>query len=256
MDIIEKTIREVDCDEIMLPVGWRNDAKEIKRFVTLDEINGEVEESITDPKLRDNAGKVITALLYGVVTSMEGMQKVNKDAIRALTTIDRDFLVVMMHKISYGDDIKWLDNCTHCNAPQEITIDVNNLKVRYLPAEYPEDFSFTLPKPIKDSEGNEYNNITIVLPNGWIQEKVSPIGRTNVALATTALLQAITIKLGNYEMPIQMDIFKKMSSKNRRAISRFIEELDLGVQLNVTETCAECGREFTTMVPIHALMGE
>lgn len=256
MDIIEKTIGEIDCENMMLPVGWRTEEGEIKRFCSITELTGEVEEAIADPKLKENAGKIITELIYGIMESMEGMTKVTKDAIRKLSVVDRDFLVVMMHKVSFGDEISWTDYCTNCKQPNDITIDMNGLKVRYLPVDYPAEFTFTLPKPVKDREGNEHSEISVVLPDGWVQERIAPIGRGNPAQASTALLQAITARLGNLEMPIHLDIFKKMPTKDRLFINKYLEEMNLGVNLVVTEVCADCGEEFTTMIPLTALLGE
>lgn len=257
MDIIEKTIGDVDVDNIMLPVGLKNEEGIIKRFCTINELTGEAEETIADPKLKDNAGKIITALLGAILDTFEG-KKVNAKLVRDLTTVDRDFVIVMMHKISFGNDVKWVDECPHCKELNKITIDIDSLKVRYLPTEYPNEFSFKLPKPMQlpGMDKAEEVEISIIIPNGWVQERIAPIGKSNPAQATTALIQQITTRLGHLEMPIENDIFKKMPSKNRLAINNFLGELNLGVNTVVDETCAVCGESFSSQIPMSALLGE
>lgn len=257
MEIIEKTIGDVDVTNIMLPVGWRNDAGELKRFCTLIELTGEAEEKIADPKIRDNPGKLITELIYAIMDSFDG-QKINKDVIRGLSTIDRDFLIFLVHKISFGNTVKWVHTCPNpsCEELNTISIDIDTLKVRYLDETAPQFFSFSLPRPIKEVPDIAEPVITIILPTGFIQEKVAPIGKGNPAVATTALMQMITHKLGHLEGMIPNNVFQKMSSKNRQAIQKYLTELNLGVQLEVEETCAVCGTTFKTMIPIMSLLGE
>lgn len=254
MDFVEKFIGEIDCDSIYLPVGVRGEEGSVSRFCTIGELTGETEEAMTDVKLRDNPGKIITALLFGIVESVDGIKKVTKDTIRNLTTIDRDFLIVMSRKVSFGNMVSWTDVCPSCRKPVEISVDIDYLPVKYLPIEYDELFSFELPNPVSATEKGK--NVSIILPNGWIQEKVAPFGKSNPALATSMILQMITKKLGSLESPIDINVFKKMSSKNRNAINKYIADLGLGVDTSVKEQCAECGEEFTTVIPIQALLGE
>ena len=256
MECIEKTIGEMSCDQLYLPVGWRDAEGQIRRFCTIKELDGEVEEAILDSKLKDNVGKIITELLFGVVETMEGTNKVTKDMIRNLSTVDRDFLILMLHKKSSSSIVNFSANCSYCNKLNDITYDIDDLNVRIMPEDHDFDFSFELPSPVKDKAGNTHSDITIILPNGWMQEKVSPFGKTNPAQANTALLQSMTKKLGSLEMPINIEIFRKMSSRSRKFISKYIEELNLGAELAIKETCAYCGEEFTTIIPLTALVGE
>jgi len=210
---------------------------------------------MSDSKIKDNTGKIVTEFLFGIISSMEGYDKVTKDAVRGLTTIDRDFLAVMSHKVSSDNIVKWTENCPYCKQPNDITEDLDPLKVRFMPQSYENRFELTFPRPVMFN-GVEHKDASIVLPNGWVHERVAPFGRNNPAQASTTVLQMITHRLGTLEMPIDVNVFRKMSSKNRAFINKFVDDMKLGVDLEVTEYCAECGERFTTIIPLNALLGE
>ncbi|MBO8161156.1 MAG: hypothetical protein H0Z24_05920 [Thermosipho sp. (in: Bacteria)] len=240
-----------------LPVGYLDSEGVVHNIVTLTPITGEVEEKMQQPKIRENSGKVITELLFGIVESLGSIKKVNKEILRDLTTIDRDFLILANAIVSFGKDVeplKFVHKCPYCKAKNEIEVNLLDLEVNGL-EDYQREWTFELKNGIKDSEGKIHKQITVQLPTGRVQERIAPIMTTNTASAITMMLQLITKKLG--ELPyLTPDTFKKMTKRDRDYISKFLADLNLGVNFEVTTTCYDCGETLETVIPISALLGE
>ena len=252
---IKTIMNELGENEFVLPVGLKDKDEVVHRTVTLRPMTGETEEAIADPKVRDNGGKIITALLESVIEKIGTLPRVTKDTIRDLTTIDRDFLLIKNRQVSLGDNISYIDNCPHCRAKNEIHVNLANIEPKYLENEEDRELTFDLPIGYKDANGTVHKEITITLPTGRVQERVAQMVRANPAQATTAMLQLITLKLGTLEF-INPDVFKKMTKKDRDFISSKLSELEVGVKFDTEVMCSECGSEFVTSIPLQSLLGE
>mgnify|MGYP001404332450 FL=1 len=252
---IKTIMNELGENEFVLPVGLKDKDGVVHRTITLTPMTGETEEAIADPKVRDNGGKIITALLESVTEKIGTLPRVTKDTIRDLTTIDRDFLLIKNRQVSLGDNISYIDNCPHCRAKNEIHVNLANIEPKYLENEEDRELTFDLPIGYKDANGTVHKEITITLPTGRVQERVAQMVRANPAQATTAMLQLITLKLGTLEF-INPDVFKKMTKKDRDFISSKLSELEVGVKFDTEVMCSECGSDFTTSIPLQSLLGE
>ena len=75
-------------ETVVLPVGYLEESNgKIYREATLRKMTGNEEALLADPKLRSNAGKLITALLASCVTALEEVEKVNPALIRRLSSV-------------------------------------------------------------------------------------------------------------------------------------------------------------------------
>lgn len=242
-------------NEFVLPVGLEGKDGAIHRVVRLIPMTGETEEAVADPKVRDNGGKIITALLESVVDKIGTLPRVNKDIIRDLTTIDRDFLLLKNRQVSLGDKVTYMDTCPHCRAKNEVNVDLSNIEAKYLESEEQRELTFELPNGYLDASQNLHKEITITLPTGMVQERVAQIVRSNPAQATTTMLQLITKRLGTLEF-INPDVFKKMTKKDRDYISNQLSKMEVGVKFDTEVPCSDCGSEFSTSIPLQSLLGE
>jgi hypothetical protein len=251
---IKSIMEQLGEGEFLLPVGYVDGEGVLHRTVTLRPMTGETEEAIADPKVRDNAGKMLTELFFSVVDKLGAVKKVNKEVLRDMTTIDRDYLMVRNAQVSVGEEIQYKDKC-HCGAINEVSVNLVDIPVDYLSEDDEREFTFDLPNGYRDRDGKVHKKITVVLPTGRVQERISPLVRTNPASATTMMLQLITKKLGDLEF-INPDVFKSMTKKDRDYISKKLGEIKAGVKLSFEVTCSECGETFTTTIPIQSLLGE
>lgn len=248
-------VQSLGENEFLLPVGYTDSEGNLHQTVTLTPMTGETEEAISDPKVRDNGGKIITTLLDSVVEKVGNLPRVNKDIIRDLTVVDRDFLLLKNRMVSLGDEVNYMDACPHCKAKNEITMDISHIEAKYLSKEQAKEFTFDLPNGYRDGNGVIHKEITITLPTGRVQERVAQMVRSNPAQATTSMLQLITVKLGTMDF-LNPDVFKKMTKRDRDFISKKMAEIEVGVKFDHEVMCSECGSEFDTSIPLQALMGE
>ncbi len=257
MAIIEKLLGEIDIKNLELPIGYVEDGVVYKKC-SIKEMDGFVEEAMLEPKIRENSGKMITELVFGILENIEGIPRINRDIVRKLTTIDRDFLVIAHFKEFLSDNgiAKWVENCPECGKPNEFERDLNELIVRYLTEDESKEFTCDLYRGLIDKSGETHKKLTFILPNGEIQEKLSPVVKINQAQATSVLLQAITKRIGTKEPPFVLDTFKKLSTRDRNTVSKALTKLKFGVDVTYHGSCAYCTHEFTSTIPFISLMGE
>lgn len=254
-DNIKAILEQLGDDEFLLPVGYLDDEGVLHRRVKLTPMTGESEEMMSDAKVRDNAGKMITELLLSVVEELGTVKKVNREVLRELATKDRDFLILKNAQVSVGDEISFVDSCPHCKGKNEITVDIAGIEVKYMDTEEPREFTFELPNGYKDREGKVHKKITVRLPNGRVQERIATVLRANPAQAVSMMLQLITKKLGDIDF-INPEVFKKMTKKDRDFISKQLDKVEVGVSFNLDATCSSCGADYTTVIPLANLLGE
>lgn len=253
-DKVQGIIEGLQDNQVYLPVGYTDDEGQLHRVVELTGMTGETEEAIADPKVRDNGGKIVTELLASVVTKIGNRPRVTKEMIRNLSVIDRDFLLLKSREYSMGETITYIDTCK-CGGKNEININIPKIECNYLEDEAPKELSFELPNGYKDANGTLHKKITVVLPTGVVQERIAQAMRVNPAQATTTMLQLITKSLGEMQF-INPDVFRKMTKRDRDFISQKIGEVKGGVSLSTEVTCSDCGRTFTTTIPLFSLLGE
>lgn len=245
----------LETGEFTLPVGYTDENGRVHTLVKLKPMTGAVEEAMSDPKVRENGGKVVTELILGVIESLGSLKKVTRDVVRKLSAIDRDFILVMNRRYSIGEVVNYLGNCTECGGKNDINADLGSLEVNYLGEEDERTITFPLVHGVKNRADVVCKNVTIRLADGAIQERIAPIMRINPAQAMTAMLQMITVDIEGVEF-LDPDVFKNMTKKDRDLIAKKMSEIVAGVKLEITVVCAECGKEFTSVIPVTSLLGE
>lgn len=247
----------IDENTFKLPVGIIDSEGTLHDTVTLKPMTGLVEEKMNNPKIKNNGGKIITELIYGVVESIGTLPRVNKDMIRNLTSIDRDFIVLANSMVSFDKMIEPLEfevKCK-CGGLNTLTVMLPELPCNQLEDKYNREITFKLKDGIKSSDGVVHKDITIMLPTGRVQEAISPILMQNTASAMTMTFQLITKNIGTLPY-INLDTFKNMTKRDRSLIENTVNEINMGVDLAVKSICNHCGEELKTLIPINALMGE
>lgn len=252
---IKSMMEQLSENEFLLPVGYQDAEGVLHRVIKLKPMTGHTEEAISDPKVRDNGGKMMTELFFGVIESLGSVRKLNREVIRDLTTIDRDFLLIKNAQVSVGDEVSYLDTCPHCKGKNEVTVNIAELPVDYLEEDAERELTFDLPNGYIDRDGKKHKKITVILPTGRVQERVAQIIRANPAQATTLMLQLITKKLGDLDF-LNPDVFKSLTKKDRDFISKKISEVEAGLSFSHDVYCSECGGEYSSSIPFSALLGE
>lgn len=252
----ERTIKEALADnEFELPIGYTDKDGNFHKTVILKEMTGLVDEAISDAKIRSNPGKMVTEALHGVTEKLGTMKNVSKDAIRNLTNTDRDFMLVMNHKVSIGDTIEWNETCPSCNSKFDATIDIDKLSIKYMTEDEPKELTLELPRGVEDAEGKLYKKIRVSLPTGAVQERVIPLVQQNPSQAITQLLVQITEDIEGLSH-WNFETFQRMTKKDRNYIGKEVNKTEVGVNLNPMVSCASCGHAYESTIPVMTLLGE
>lgn len=254
--VLKPTILEIlDDNEYELPVGYVDKDGTLHKTVKLREMTGLVDEAIADQKVRGNPGKMVTEAIFGVLESVGTIKNITKDIVRNLNNADRDFIMLMNHKYSLGDEVEWEGNCEKCGDKFEASIHINNLETKYMTQDEPKLFEVVLPKGIADAEGKLHKKLTVSMPNGIVQEKVVPILQQNPNQAVTQMLSLITEDIEGMEY-WNIETFQKMSKKDRKHIADTLRKIEVGVDLAPMVSCATCGHAQKSTIPVMTLLGE
>jgi hypothetical protein len=252
----EKTITEIlDTNEFELPIGYTDSDGTLHKTVKLKEMTGEVDEAIADSRVRTNPGKIISETLMGIIESLGTKKKFTKQDILGLSTADRDFLMVMNHKVSIGDEIEYSDVCISCDKNFEVKVNVDDLEVSYMDKDESRLLDIELPNGIKNAEGKVFKKLKVGFPDGRTQELIAPLAQENKAKAETMMLANIVEDVEGLSH-FNFETFQKLGKKDRKFITKELGKLEVGVNLAPKTVCPSCGTEQRTIIPMLTLLGE
>lgn len=256
MAVVDKRTVELTAEnEFELPVGYVDSTGVLHKTFKLREMTGEVEESIADKKVRNNPGKIVTELIYGVLESLGTLPKIDRGVIKKLSNVDRDFILLMNYLYSLDDVIEWMDVCVYCNGRMDIKVNVEDIPVKYFTHDEPRTVSLVLPRGIEGADGVRYKEIEMSFPNGFVQETVFSKVENNPA-------EAMSITFANCTESIKglsdwnFETFKRMSKKDRNFIQREMAKIEVGAEMSTKLECPHCGSENHSPVPLQKLLGE
>src|SRR3954469_40977 len=90
-------------ETVMLPVGARDDDGEVVDALTVRMLTGNEEALLLEPRLRQNGGKLVTALLASCPRTADGTRRVSSETVRRLPSADRNFLLLAVRRLTFGD---------------------------------------------------------------------------------------------------------------------------------------------------------
>ena len=124
--------REFDFE---LPVGYTDEDGQVHRIASLRKMTGHEEALLADRKLRQNAARLVTQLLAACVKRIGEIAPVPRNVISELTSPDRNFLLLQLRRITFGDAIEATYVCPSCGESTRITHDLDEVPVRRLNGE-------------------------------------------------------------------------------------------------------------------------
>jgi len=240
---------------IILPDGTRY------QVVKLRQLTGREEEMILDAEAdNNNNNNNITALLTQILTncieSIGPLKEINSDIVRQLLICDRDYLLLKLRQITFGNRIDAQVQCPNesCRKPMHIDFDLKNITVQR------KDigngvYSLRL-SPLasnRDSKNNNNNDvkrsdIEFRLPNVADQEEIAEElykEKKNESKALTKLLQRCLIRVGNAS-EIDENLVYSLPILARREIDQKMQEYSPKVDLRIHMQCPQCKMDFTS----------
>lgn len=238
---------------VTLPVGLPGDAEadaEPVREVTLRKLTGNEEALLGDPRLRRNGGKLVTALV-AACARIDGKQLTLEQA-RRLTAADRNFLVLELRRLTFGDEMDARYACPRCGESTMLTEDLGELPIRTVDDGAAEDeIEVPLADGYRGPDGEIHYELVFGLPTGEDEEASS--GREqNPARQRDLLLTRCLRRVGSLEprrlRALGPRILADLSMSDRRLVQRALEEGSPGPDLTRTIVCDSCGEEFRTLL--------
>jgi hypothetical protein len=239
----ERRVREF---EVELPVGHIDEDGRHHTAAKLRKMTGREEALIADRKLRQNGGKLVTELLANCLLSLGEIHPVPGEVVTALSSPDRNFLLLELRKITFGDTLETVYECTSCGGTTREVQDLNELPIRRVNGEGPQDVVVELEDGYEDREGEVYTTMVFRLPTGADEEKIAGTIKSNPSEGMSALLSRCLIGVGDMEGPRREALGSKLMTDltmgDRARIDRAFRTGMPGVDLMREVECSACGR--------------
>ncbi|MFZ4700041.1 MAG: hypothetical protein ACOYMG_08300 [Candidatus Methylumidiphilus sp.] len=235
--------------EVTLPVGYLDEESgQLHRLIALRKMTGREEALLSDPSLRSNGGKLITALLGNCVIGIEGVKPVDASIIRQLSSADRNFLLLELRRLTFGDEMEAQYRCPKCQGVTAVLEDLSSLDVRELETGALPETRVTLKDGYQDPDGNWQFEFLFVLPTGEDEEVAAGRRDKNAARQRDVLLARCLRQVGDLDpkriRALGSRILSDLSMADRRLIQQAMDEQAPGPDLSRYVTCNQCGEGY------------
>lgn len=228
-----------------LPGGYVDDGGEIHNEVELCPLTGQEEELLVHKKNTSSA-PLISVVLCRCIKRIGTMDNITESITRRLLVADRQYLILKLREITFGDHVQAIIRCPWPDCGQKVDVDFSTNDIPVINSnEKGLDHAMELSEEAawKDSQGGSYRDIRFRLPNGGDQEIISPIIRKNEAKALSVLLERCIQAIGPLTKPGEKEI-SRFSPRARMEIEEKMQSAAPKVELTMEANCPECAREF------------
>ena len=251
----------------ILPGGYMLPDGTCYQTVKLRQLTGREEEMILDghansdynnnssSNINNNVITLLTQILTNCIESIGPIKEINADIVRRLLICDRDYLLLKLRQITFGNRIDAQVQCPNesCRKPMHIDFDLKNITVQR------KDlgngvYSMRLSPLASYRDSNNKNNnvknsdIEFRLPNVADQEEIAEElykEKKNESKALTKLLQRCLIRVGSTS-EINENLVYSLPMLARREIDRKMQEYSPKVDLRIHIQCPQCKMDFTS----------
>jgi hypothetical protein len=235
---------------VNLPVGLVDEETgELLREVTLRKMTGNEEAALADPKLRRNGGKMVTALLAGCARA-DG-KPLSHAAVRRMTSADRNFLLLELRRLTFGDLMEARYTCPSCGGATLVTEDLAELEVRSVDDGASEaEIEIYLVDGYRGPDDESHRELVFRLPTGEDEEAAANVRDGNPSRQRDALLTRCLLRVGELEprrvRAIGTRILADLSMTDRRLVQRAVDEGVPGPDLTRHVVCDHCLDDYKT----------
>jgi len=233
--------------EVELPVGYVDEDGRQHRTATLRKMTGREEALLADRKLRRNGGKLVTELLRNCLVRLGELEPVNRHMVAGLSSPDRNYLLLELRKITFGQELHATYTCPFCGETSSVLEELDELPVRRVNGSGPPEIVVELEDGYEDKEGF-YTTMVFRLPTGVDEEKTASAMKENASLGMNALLTRCLQGLGdmpaNRREALGTKILSDLALGDRARIERTFRQEMPGADLSREIMCEDCGRKF------------
>lgn len=234
----------MDEDTCLLPGGYVDPAGAVHRDVQLAPLTGREEELLAD-RSKSTSAAMATSILGRCIRRLGSMSPVSADDARRLLVADRQYLLLKLREVTFGDQVQAHIFCPWPGCGKKFDIDFS---MRDIPVKESEDkgpmYNVQLsPEAALRQNGEVLSEVVFRLPTGADQEAISPLLCENEATALTRLLDRCIQSIGRVQNPNDQ-LIARLSPRARMEIEGRMQAVAPQVQMTMEADCPECGREF------------
>ena len=232
-------------ESFLLPGGYVDADCELLREGEITPLSGRDEELISPRQAISNPA-LLTVLLSRCVLRLGPVSPVSEDLARRLLVADRQFLLLKLRQMTFGDHVQATVQCPWGPCRKKVDIDffLHDIPVRESIDKGPLYARELSPEAAFSNEhGERYGEVVFRLPNGEDQEAIAHLVEENEATALALLLARCIRRLGPLHDP-GPEVINRLSSFARAEIERHMADAAPQVDLTLAAHCPECDGEF------------
>jgi len=231
-----------------LPAGLLIDGK-VYRTVSLVPMVGATRKDIARPEIRRDSTRVANVILGTCIKEMEPFDRVTGAELNRLLIGDREFLLLMIRRISSGDVVNFSMSCGACEQPFDSHVNLNtDIRVDPLPSdvkvtalgegeEKQEFWTFTA-----NNAEARVKEVTFRFPTGHDQAIVAPAIRANPVDGTYRLMWLCLHSFnGTIKNDLPTDLFDNLPLPMLDFIQREFRNHQPGPDYSEPVVCPNCG---------------
>jgi hypothetical protein len=212
------------------------------RSAWLRPLSGHDESFLTDTARAVLPAARTTLLLTRCLLALGPLSPVSSDAVKSLTTGDREVLLLHLRRLTLGERISCVLRCPEesCGQKMDLDIGVSDLLVPPSPLET------TLQETVLHLGDRRYR-IRFRLPNGGDQEEAALLARDDPQAAVRFVIERCVKEV---EVDGTQGTCEDLDEQVTEALGRVMTDLDPQAEMLFNLTCPACGATF--MVPFDA----
>jgi hypothetical protein len=230
----------------VLPVGYVDPQGLLHKQAELAPLTGREEELLAQEDRP--AAVLVTELLSRCVRRIGAISDITPQLVRELTVADRQYLLLMLRQLSFGDRVQAVLPCPWPNCGKGVDIDFS---IDEVPVVGCGDFQPHYELEVDSFEGAAALGLAPAasfpvryrLPNGGDQEAVLDDPRRNEVEKLSTLLSRCILAAGAIERPAPEWVMQ-LPPDARLKIEQAMESRAPGLELSMDIECPECRRGF------------
>ena len=239
--------------EITLPIGYKDENHAVHRRATIRKMNGHDEALLEDPNL--NSGQLVTGLIKNCLVKLGDLESIQIGIVSQLYTADRNFILLELRKITFGNTMSTSYQCPRCNYAVSVLEDLDKLGVKSMhDGEILQPIDLTLEDGYIDRKGSRHSEIEVTLPNGEDEEFISQYLEDDPLNAEEIMMLRCIQKFGDLpKAEIEaygQKILRDLTLGDRRKLQKAFISNTPGVDFQRNIQCDSCGAQFSGILDV------
>lgn len=221
----------------ILPLGFVDDEEQCHSEVELRPFTGQEQRMLASFPQSTPVATITTELLCRCLTRLGSLPAINRNMIKGLLVGDREFLLLKLYQMTFGNNLLALLNCPAegCGESLEFPISLDACVLEACPIS-------SRIWPLRTSEKGDCS-IRFRLPTGGDQEALSTCCDAEADVLQQRLLMACCAEADS-------TVAENLSPEEQACIEHQMNRLAPQFEVEVEASCPACGSGFSTCIDI------